>query len=71
MNKKKFISDIENVTSYKILHNTMDVLGRKLSRINIIKKVNFITQKVKRNACWYLKTMKTCINLNFYSQIII
>lgn len=45
----------------------MYILGKRLLSLSIIKKVSFMIQEVKSNACSYFKIMEEGINSIFYA----
>lgn len=38
---------------------------------NVFEQITLIYQEVNNNAYWYLKTIRKCINLAFYAQVVV
>lgn len=69
--KRKLIGNIDNITSYVILHDSANVLGTRLLNTNISEGLHLIDQKTKDNACWYLKVMHKGVNLALYTRVVV
>lgn len=48
--KKQLISNINNVTSYTVPHNSINVLHKGLSGSSVLEEVCFISQEAKGHA---------------------
>lgn len=71
IDKNMLIGDINNFSSYLILHNSINILDKKLLSINIIEEICLISWEDKNNTYWHLKILEKNVNLAFYIQIII
>lgn len=65
------IANVNNVTSYTILHNSGIILRKGTSGLNFIKKVYLIREKAKGKARRYFKTMREDIYLAFHAPVVI
>lgn len=69
--ERRLIDDIDNIESYIVLYDSVDVLRRLLLDLNVIKRVNLIYKEIKGHTCRYLKTMGEDINLTFHARVVI
>lgn len=69
--KKELIGDVDNVTSYTMLHNSRNILRKRLSGSSIVKVVRLINEEAKVYTRRYLKTMRESINPAFHALVVI
>ena len=69
--KRKLVGDVDNIASYTILHNSMNLLRRGPLGSSVVNEVCFIGEEAKGHACRYFKTMEESINPAFYAWVII
>lgn len=69
--KKQLIGDMSNIAAYFITYNGLNLLSWMLFSLSVVKKVGFICQKAKSNACWYFEVVKKSIDPTFYFRVII
>lgn len=65
--KKQLIGNVDGITSYTVLHNSMHVLRKGPLVLNVIESVGLISEEVKGYACRYLKIMGKSINPAFHA----
>lgn len=65
------ISGVEDVASYAVLHDSMNVLGGRSSSTSVIEGVYLVGSEVKSNACWYFKAMEEGVNPAFHAWNVI
>ncbi len=67
----ELIGNINNISSYIVLRNGINVWCKGLLRLTIIMKECLIGEKVKGYAYRYLKIMKECINPTLYAWVVV
>lgn len=69
--KKQLMSNVDNVASYTIAHNSTNVLCRGFSGPSVVKGVRLISEEVKGHARRHLKTMRESINSAIHTWVVI
>lgn len=65
------IYNIDNIASYGVPHDSSNVLGKGLSSMSVLKKICFIGQKAKGNACQYFEAVTEGVDLALYAQVVV
>ena len=69
--KRKLIGNINDIAPYTVLHNSMNVLRRGLTSLNVVEEVCFIGEETKSNACSSFEIMRESINPALHISVII
>lgn len=69
--KKNLIGNVNDVVSYTIFHNSINILHKETSDISVVNGVSSISEKAKSHAYKYLETMGECINPALHAWVII
>lgn len=65
------IGNVYNIIAYSMIHNCLNILGRRALRSSIIEQVNLICQEVKSNISGYFEMIGKRINLVLYTRVVI
>lgn len=71
VSKKELISNVNNVASNIVLHNSTNVLRKGQLGLSVIEKVGVIGEEAKSHARKYLKMMEEYINPVLHACVII
>lgn len=69
--KRKLIGNVDDVLSYAVLHNSANILGRRLSNTSVVKRVCFVSQEAKDNAYQYFQMMEESVDSAIHTQVIV
>lgn len=71
MGKRELIGDVDNITSYSVLHNSTNVLCRGLPGLSVGENVRLIGEQAKSHVHRYLKMISEGVNPAFHAWVII
>lgn len=65
--KRKLVGNVDNVASYIMAHNSINVLCKESLSLSVIEGVRLIGEEAKGHARRHLKMIRESINPTFYA----
>lgn len=69
--KEKLIDKVDNVASYAVPHNNVNILGGRLPSMSIIKRICLVGWEAKSDACRHFKIIGEGVDPTLHSRIVV
>lgn len=69
--KRQPYGNIDNIVSYTMSYNSINILRMGVLSLSIVKKIHLICEEAKSHVCKYFKTMRESIYLALQALVVI